>query len=791
MKKLLFGYLFLLLLIHKALALDVNVSTYGAMGNGITDDRAAIQNAINAVNAAGGGTVNFGAGTFRVGKVPDASHIQVICLQIYSNIILKGAGRNNTIIKLIDNIGDFEAVISPKPSWQRVDNFELRDIAVDENSANNSTPTEVSLKSSGFRDVLRIYIGKNIKVENCLFTNTKGVWVLVFHGIIDNVLVNNNIMNNIGDAVNDWDHSTIFTNGNNITLTNNQISALNVNGGTFGARTGIEIHGSNQYIAFNTISGMTAGVNVTGYTPENLGSQNQTYYKNTIKGGLQGFLFWSESNPTKPIGNTTGLNNILLIDNEIELNPSAWVNYQFYSGSQGFYFEQNRNTDIKNIYTIRNKVKFVGSSNVPQTRAIVGLDLSKNNKIAEISDFYFLNNRIENSFGPAINLSDWLDKSIIGRNTILNAGTSTATPTFDAFRAGVFLDETLNNVQFSHNTFTDNQTTPTLKRVFSNYSNNIGNSLNYNNTTNVTTAIPFFNDASASGAPWINTLTKPLVFFNKDSIAFAKGSTSTELLLQLSSAQSTAVTVNIYKQDYNTTLPTSFAIAQNQIIFNLGETSKSVSITASNSTGLMNNTNAQLVINYTVGAFPGAMQHCKLEMIDAVLPISLATFTAKKQLNTTLITWQTSSETNNNFFELERSYNGNDFIVINTQKSKGKTNKSYFFNDDDKTEKIVYYRLKQVDMDGKFTFSKTISLNNDIANTLSAYPNPFTYTTNISASKNIATLKIISASGQIIFNKKLNQKNYLLAGADIVNGLYILEVVYEDGSKKVVKLLKE
>ncbi len=176
-----------------------------------------------------------------------------------------------------------------------------------------------------------------------------------------------------------------------------------------------------------------------------------------------------------------------------------------------------------------------------------------------------------------------------------------------------------------------------------------------------------------------------------------------------------------------------------------------------------------------------------------VLPITLTSFTGKKQLNTNLISWQTANETNNSHFNLERSNNSVDFKTIYTQKGQGnsQTPKYYSYIDAVNTQETVYYRLKQIDFDGKFSYSNIIALNATSGNTLVVYPNPFSNEINISANKNISSIKIISASGQTIYNQTINQKNYVLATANYVNGLYILQVVYNDGSKETVKLLKQ
>jgi len=77
------------------LAETVSVKDFGAVGDGVTDDTAEINNAIVAVNAAGGGTVFFPEGTYLVSAVSGS-----VAISLLSNVTLNGDGINATIIKL-------------------------------------------------------------------------------------------------------------------------------------------------------------------------------------------------------------------------------------------------------------------------------------------------------------------------------------------------------------------------------------------------------------------------------------------------------------------------------------------------------------------------------------------------------------------------------------------------------------------------------------------------------------------------------------------------------------------
>ena len=101
-----------------------------------------------------------------------------------------------------------------------------------------------------------------------------------------------------------------------------------------------------------------------------------------------------------------------------------------------------------------------------------------------------------------------------------------------------------------------------------------------------------------------------------------------------------------------------------------------------------------------------------------VLPIELVSFSGEKKDNRNILNWTTASEINNAYFTIEKSYNGIDFEWVGTQEGSSPSTqiRNYSLTDYNILETLNYYRLKQTDFDGKFEYSKTISLDNRVDN---------------------------------------------------------------------------
>lgn len=109
-------------------------------------------------------------------------------------------------------------------------------------------------------------------------------------------------------------------------------------------------------------------------------------------------------------------------------------------------------------------------------------------------------------------------------------------------------------------------------------------------------------------------------------------------------------------------------------------------------------------------------------------PIELGGWFGEVRENKVLLTWSTLSETNNAFFSIEKSDDQQMWMELAKVPGAGTSSdmNSYQFTDEEPWIGTTYYRLKQVDQDGQFTYSSAlkITFENQFSNSLSVYPNP-------------------------------------------------------------------
>jgi len=158
------------------------------------------------------------------------------------------------------------------------------------------------------------------------------------------------------------------------------------------------------------------------------------------------------------------------------------------------------------------------------------------------------------------------------------------------------------------------------------------------------------------------------------------------------------------------------------------------------------------------------------------LPVTLTNFTGKRTENANQLSWTTASEINNNGFELQRSTNGETFETIAFVKGNGTTNEKQQYSFTDLYNSNAYYRLKQVDFDGKFEYSKSIYLAVDGSELkLALFPNPVQNEVNIEGLVNATTGTIYNMHGAVVKTISL-EPNTSVDVSDLKQGLYTIQI---------------
>ncbi|MEM9917685.1 MAG: T9SS type A sorting domain-containing protein [Bacteroidota bacterium] len=177
---------------------------------------------------------------------------------------------------------------------------------------------------------------------------------------------------------------------------------------------------------------------------------------------------------------------------------------------------------------------------------------------------------------------------------------------------------------------------------------------------------------------------------------------------------------------------------------------------------------------------------------SVVLPVELLSFEGKMQEGKAMLDWQTASELNNEGFEIQRSLDGKNWKVLDfvPGAGNGQAIRTYDYIDVAPGAGITYYRLRQVDLDGKYVFSNVVSVENkeERAKFGELFPNPsktgivyLDYTSKVRETINISVYDLM---GRMVMQERRQmdrgQSVVELLLSDAGKGLYT--VVFDDGT---------
>jgi hypothetical protein len=175
---------------------------------------------------------------------------------------------------------------------------------------------------------------------------------------------------------------------------------------------------------------------------------------------------------------------------------------------------------------------------------------------------------------------------------------------------------------------------------------------------------------------------------------------------------------------------------------------------------------------------------------SSALPLTWSYIKAQLVNNTTLLTWATQQEINTAKFEIEHSVDGSTFVKVGTiaAAGSGTVARNYSFTHQQPVNGFNYYRIKQVDINGHFTFSAimTVLKKNDLKRTIIA-PNPVLTMLQVVEPEPvfIKDIEVFNAAGSLLMRKHISADTqvFSIPVDQLASGNYVIKINYKTDSK--------
>lgn len=174
------------------------------------------------------------------------------------------------------------------------------------------------------------------------------------------------------------------------------------------------------------------------------------------------------------------------------------------------------------------------------------------------------------------------------------------------------------------------------------------------------------------------------------------------------------------------------------------------------------------------------------------LPVTLISFNGVKDENSALLTWATSEETNSDRFDIQHSTDGKNWHIAGTLASNGESTvkRTYSFRHGEPAEGQNFYRLKMVDKDETFAYSRIVSLDfgSEVVTTL--YPNPVSDHMKINTThwNQVKQVRIYDMLGRTIYDSG-NKPTALVSLRNVAAGMYVVEISRLNGKVENSKIM--
>lgn len=161
------------------------------------------------------------------------------------------------------------------------------------------------------------------------------------------------------------------------------------------------------------------------------------------------------------------------------------------------------------------------------------------------------------------------------------------------------------------------------------------------------------------------------------------------------------------------------------------------------------------------------------------LPVTWQSFSARVGTSGRIqVDWATSTELNASHFEIQRSTDAVTFSTIGTLKaaSKSKISTTYRYEEEMLPKGTYYYRVKEVDVDGKYDLTRITSVRVEGTETVRVYPNPATDVITVESAQKMSKIQIFSSTGTLLRTVEPAQQSVQLNISGLPKGLYVIVV---------------
>lgn len=358
---------------------EVNVSWFGAKGDGVSSDVLAIKKANDYLDNLKGGILNFEDGTYLIDTfeidISNRGGVGFGAFECKSNVSY--IGNKNTILKVKDNVNNenfvFQAIFVEKKN--SLSNINFKNIIFDLNGHKNHMQSKFYSEHYACGAIYTFY-PENITIDNCIFKNCPGLNYIAL-GYVNKAIITNNKFLESADVIDGnivRDHSSILLFGTNATVTDNYLK----NSKRSKVATAIEVNSSESIISNNYANGYKVGM-ITANVGD-IPVKDVLISENIFENNSKTFELWSAKDNV--IENIKFFNNI------------ATQNGKTSSGFMLDFLTNNKGT-IRNLFISNNN--FIQDNDGQGEYSLFSIYLGE-----DIENVFINNNSFYNNSGSAI-----------------------------------------------------------------------------------------------------------------------------------------------------------------------------------------------------------------------------------------------------------------------------------------------------------------------------------------------------------------------------------------------------